>query len=453
MKTIVVGAGKSGTALAHQLSLDGHDVTVVDTNPQLIERIVNIYDVMGICGNGASYEVQQEADVSHADLLIATTSSDEINILTCLVAKKLGVQHTIARVRNPEYEAQLRFMRGELGLSMAINPEKETAREIARILRFPNAVKLESFSKGRIELIEYRIPQKSPLDQLRLSELYRIFHVKILICAVTRDGKTRIPTGDFVLHTNDTIHLTASPQELEQFFRSLGIFKGRASSAMIVGASKIGYYLASELLQMGISVKIIDQDEQRCLYMSEQLPRALVITGDGTDLELLLEEGLLDTDAFVAVTGMDEANILMCLSAARQANCKAVAKVNRRALQDLVSASSLIDSIVSTGHLSTDLILQYIRAMQNASGTGIKTLHRLVSGHVDALEFTVSPDIPFLDIPLRELRLKSGILLAGIVRQNGQIIIPSGNDRLLANDDVIIVTTDSSLRDLRDILV
>ena len=453
MKIAIVGAGKVGTALTRHLSAD-NKVTVIDQNAHLVDNIINVYDVMGVCGNGASYDVQKEADVQHTDLLIATTSSDEINILTCLVAKKLGVRHTIARVRNPEYGRQLRFMRGELGLSMSINPEQATAREIARVLRFPTAMKLESFSKGRLELVEYRVAERTALDGTRLSELYRNFKVRVLICAVARQGETIIPSGDFTLRAGDKIYLTAAPRELEKFFRQLGVFRAKASSVIIVGASKICYYLASELLDMGMSVKIIDQDERRCVAISEKLPRALVIVGDGTDSELLSEEGIGQTDAFVAITGLDEANILMSLNAARMSGdcCKVVAKINRKALLELVSDESLIDSVVSTGSVTVELILQYIRAMKNASASKVKTLHRIVDEKVEALEFTVTADIPFAGIPLRELNLKRGLLLAGIVRQNGQIVIPSGEDALHIHDDVIVVTTDTQLDDLRDIL-
>ena len=453
MKIAIVGAGKVGTALTRHLSAD-NKVTVIDQNAHLVDNIINVYDVMGVCGNGASYDVQKEADVQHTDLLIATTSSDEINILTCLVAKKLGVRHTIARVRNPEYGRQLRFMRGELGLSMSINPEQATAREIARVLRFPTAMKLESFSKGRLELVEYRVAERTALDGTRLSELYRNFKVRVLICAVARQGETIIPSGDFTLRAGDKIYLTAAPRELEKFFRQLGVFRAKASSVIIVGASKICYYLASELLDMGMSVKIIDQDERRCVAISEKLPRALVIVGDGTDSELLSEEGIGQTDAFVAITGLDEANILMSLNAARMSGdcCKVVAKINRKALLELVSDESLIDSVVSTGSVTVELILQYIRAMKNASASKVKTLHRIVDEKVEALEFTVTADIPFAGIPLRELNLKRGLLLAGIVRQNGQSVIPAGDDMLHPHDDVIVVTTDTQLDDLRDIL-
>ncbi len=452
MKIVIVGVGKVGLALTQQLSADGHNVTVIDQDQKLIENIINIYDVMGVCGNGAVYAVQQEAEVDKAELLIVTTSSDELNILACLVGKKLGVRHTIARIRNPEYEKQLRFMRGELGLSMAINPERAAAREIARVLRFPAAMKVESFSKGRLELVEYRLPENSALDGIQLVDLYRSVRVRVLICAVSRQGETIIPSGDFVLRSGDKIYLTSSPEQLAQFFRQLGVFRNKASSVMIVGASKICYYLASELLKMGMAVKIIDRDERRCIQMAEQLPKALVIVGDGTDTDLLHEEGIGQTDAFVAITGIDEANILMSICAARQSDgCKVVAKINRKSLVDLVS-NGMIDSVVSARFTTTELIVQYVRAMENASGAKIRTLHRLVDGEVEALEFGVPVGAPFIGIPLKDLKLRNGLLLAGIVRQNGKILIPSGGDALNPYDDVIVVTTDKTLQDLTDIL-
>ena len=411
MKIIIVGAGKVGLAVAQHLAAE-HSVTVIDQNPALIDHVINVYDVMGVCGNGACADVQQEADVGRANLVIAAASSDEVNILICLVAKKLGVQHTIARIRNPEYEKQLRSMRSELGLSMAINPERATAREIARVLRFPNAMKLESFSKGRLELVEYRLAAGSPLDGVLLSDLYKNLRARVLVCAVARKEQTIIPSGDFALRSGDTIYITATPPELEQFFRHLGVFKSRASSVMIVGASKLCYYLAVQLMDMGMTVKIVDQDRSRAERMSEQLPRALVITGDGTDSELLREEGLAQTDGFVAITGMDEANILMALSVTRQfKNCKVITKINRQSLTDLVSSEDMLGSVVSTGSVTA----------------------------------------PLIGVPLRDLKLRPGILLAGIVRQNGKIVIPSGADAINAGDDVIVVTT-SVLRDIREIL-
>ena len=454
MRIVIVGAGKVGWALTQNLSAK-NDVIVIDQNQQLIDNIINIYDVMAVCGNGASYEVQKEAGAEKADLLIATASSDEINIVACLVAKKLGVPHTIARIRNPDYEKQLRFMREDLGLSMVINPEKATAREIARVLRFPNAMQMESFSKGRLELVEYRLPENTMLDGVKLSDLYKNMRVRVLICAVTRKHETIIPSGDFVLRSGDKISLTSTPAQLEQFFRHLGVFRKKASSVMIIGASKTCYYLAQELIEMGMSVKIVDRDEQRCIRMGEQLPKALIIVGDGTDSELLDEEGIDETDAFVALTDVDEANILMAISASKRVqDCKVVVKINRPSLVDLVTNESMVDSVVSAGMVTADWILQYVRAMQNASGSHIKTLHRIVDETVEALEFSVTEsDAPFIGVPLKDLKLKSGVLLAGIVRESGQIIIPSGNDAIHRGDDVIVVTTDTSLRDIRDILL
>lgn len=451
MKIIIVGVGKVGLALTKHLSRE-NKVTIIDQNPQLVDNIINIYDVMGVCGNGASYDVQKEAEADKADLLIATASSDEINILTCLVAKKLGIPHTIARIRNPEYEKQLRFMREELGLSMSINPEKATAREIARVLRFPAAMKLESFSKGRLELVEYRLAENSTLHGTQLSDLYRNIRVRVLICAVSRRDETYIPSGDFVLQAGDKIYLTAAPHELELFFRHLGVFRGRASSVMIVGASKLCYYLASQLIDMGMSVKIVDQNRQRCVDIEERLSKALVIVGDGTDSELLQEEGIGQIDAFVAITGLDEANILMSMSAARQSrDCKVVAKINRRSLMELVSTEGMIDSVVSTGAVTTELILKYIRSMKNATGSQVKTLHRIVDEKVEALEFGIKENYSFVGVPLRDLRIKSGILVAGIVRRSGRIVIPTGDDVINQGDDVIVVATDTGIQDIRDI--
>lgn len=453
MKIIIVGAGKVGLELTAQLSRE-HKVTVIDRDPRRVENLVNFYDVMAVCGNGGSYEVQKEAEVDKAELLIAATSTDELNVMVCLVAKKLGVRHTIARVRNPEYESQLRFMREELGLSMAVNPEKAAAHEIARVLRFPAAMKVESFSKGRLELVEYRIPEGSKLHEMKLADLYRSLRIRVLICAVERRGETIIPSGDFVLHSGDRIYLTSSPNQLAAFFRHLGAFRRKVASVMMVGAGKLCPYLAAELLEMGMSVKIIDRSEERCRQIDELLPGALVIRGDGTDSDLLLEEGIEQTDAFVAVTGSDEANILMAMSVGRQAgeHCKVVAKINRKSLMDLVSDEEIIDSVITPRSVTAELIVQYVRAMASASGAGIKTLHRLVDGAVEALEFGVPADAPYLNVPLKDLKLRSGILLAGIVRRDGRIVIPSGGDALQAGDDVIVVTTDTSLQEIGDIL-
>lgn len=453
MRIVVVGAGKVGRVLTEQLAAEKHDIVVIDQDPDLIESLVNIYDVRGVAGNGGCYDVQKDAFEDGADLLIATTSSDETNILACLVAKKLGTPHTIARIRNPEYEKQLHFMREELGLSMVVNPEKATAREIARVLRFPSAIKREQFCRQRFELVEYRINEGNPLEGLQLSDLYRNIRVKILICAVARGQQTIIPTGATVLQKGDKIYLTASARELESFFRKLNIFKARANNIMIVGASRIAYYLVKELQDIQKRVTVIDSNAARCQAMSEKFPGTLVIHGDGADSELLSEERISEMDAFVPLTGLDETNIILAMYANQFPNCKVVAKINRPSFADLANQKGLVDSVVSTAAVTSETIARYVRAMQNSfDSDNIKTLHRLVGGRVEALEFNVGPGLPFIGVPLKDLNLREGMLVAGIVRQNGAPVIPSGADALQEGDDVVIVTTDTTLHALRDIV-
>ena len=453
MRIVVVGAGKVGRVLTEQLAAEKHDIVVIDQDTDLIESLVNIYDVRGVAGNGGCYDVQKDAFEDGADLLIATTSSDETNILACLVAKKLGTPHTIARIRNPEYEKQLHFMREELGLSMVVNPEKATAREIARVLRFPSAIKREQFCRQRFELVEYRINEGNPLEGLQLSDLYRNIRVKILICAVARGQQTIIPTGATVLQKGDKIYLTASARELESFFRKLNIFKARANNIMIVGASRIAYYLVKELQDIQKRVTVIDSNAARCQAMSEKFPGVLVIHGDGADSELLSEERISEMDAFVPLTGLDETNIILAMYANQFPDCKVVAKINRPSFADLANQKGLVDSVVSTAAVTSETIARYVRAMQNSfDSDNIKTLHRLVGGRVEALEFNVGPGLPFIGVPLKDLNLREGMLVAGIVRQNGAPVIPSGADALQEGDDVVIVTTDTTLHALRDIV-
>ncbi len=452
MRIVVVGAGKVGRVLTEQLAAEKHDIVVIDQDTDLIESLVNIYDVRGVVGNGGCYDVQKDAFEDGADLLIATTSSDETNILACLVAKKLGTPHTIARIRNPEYEKQLHFMREELGLSMVVNPEKATAREIARVLRFPSAIKREQFCRQRFELVEYRVNEGNPLEGLQLSDLYRNIRVKILICAVARGQQTIIPTGATVLQKGDKIYLTASARELESFFRKLNIFKARANNIMIVGASRIAY-LVKELQDIQKRMTVIDSNAARCQAMSEKFPGVLVIHGDGADSELLSEERISEMDAFVPLTGLDETNIILAMYASQFPNCKVVAKINRPSFADLANQKGLVDSVVSTAAVTSEIMARYVRAMQNSfDSDNIKTLHRLVGGRVEALEFNVGPGLPFIGVPLKDLNLREGMLVAGIVRQNGAPVIPSGADALQEGDDVVIVTTDTTLHALRDIV-
>lgn len=451
MRIIIVGNGKIGNTLAEQLSGEGHDIVIIDRNQQNIDNLVNSLDVMGICGNGASYRVLLEAEVSRADLLIACTSQDEVNLLCCLVAKKLGARHTIARVRNPEYSDQLVFMRDELGLSMSINPERVAASELFKILRFPSAIKIETFSGNRVELADVKLRQGSPLDGVYLRYLSKIYKGNALICAVRRENKTIIPDGNFMLKAGDKISVIAPARDMLDFFAALGAVLPEAKNVMIIGGGRISFYLSRMLLDNGVHVKIIDVDPARCNDLVRLLPGAMVICGDGTDQELLDEEGLRDMDAVIALTGVDEENIILSLYAQTKIDGKVITKVNRSTLMSIAETTGL-DSIVSPRVLTANLIVSYVRAMQNSLGSNVETLHRVAGGEAEALEFRVGKNFPMLDVPLKDLSLKPGILIASISRQ-GKTIIPGGRDVILADDRVVVISTaDSRFEDLSEIL-
>lgn len=450
MKIIIVGDGKVGATLTEHLSKEGHDVVVIDQDPQVVEEMVNQYDVMGISGNGASYSVLMEAGANKANLLIAATSSDELNILSCMVSKKIGARHTIARVRNPEYSQQLVFLREELGLSMVVNPEMETATEICRALRFPSAINMETFARGRVELAEIKVQPDSILNGQPLFSLPDRLRVKILVCAVQRDGEIVIPDGNFVIQTGDKIHVTASHAELAAFFKVMGIYKQKARSVLIIGGGKIAHYLALQLLDAGMQVKIIEHDRQRCHELSDWLPKATVIHGDGTDQSLLLQEGIDTVDAVVSLTGMDEENILISMYAQTQKADKVVTKINRLSFLDMLGNMGL-DTIVSPKTIAANRIIRYVRAMHNSDGSSVQTLYKLVGGQVEALEFVVSENAKFTGIPLKDLKTKQNVLIACIIR-GGKPIIPQGSDTMEPRDAVIVVTANQYLRDLSDIL-
>ena len=451
MKIIIIGIGKIGSTLAENLSAEKHDITLIDTKQSRLEELVNTCDVIGICGNGASYDILAEAGAQTADLVIACTPGDEINILACTVAKKLGAGHTIARVRNPEYEKQLLIMGDDLGLSMIINPEKATAREISRVLRFPTALKLEPFAKGRVELIEYIISDSSPLNGVKVSDLSKNVRAKVLICAASRKGKVIIPSGDFVINAGDTIYITSSPSELENFFGHLGVLRTRVKSAMIAGASSICYHLVKELCNSNISVTVIDNNLEKCKRMSEKMPDVLVINGDATDGEILGEEGISRTDAFVALTGLDESNIILSMYAIRRGVGKVVTKINRRTFFDLVAHSAVQDTIVSASAITAEQITQYVRTM-NSDDNDIVTLHPMVNGQIEAVEFNVTAASGLVGRPIMELNIKDDVLIAVIARKDGNIVIPGGSDMLEEGDSVIIITTDKSISGLSDIV-
>ena len=451
MKIIIVGCGKVGTTLAEQLNRENHDITLIDCDSEALQSISDSTDVMSVTGNGAVYQVQMEAGIKEADLLIATTNSDELNMLCCLIAKKAGNCHTIARIRNPEYSAEINYIREELNLSLAINPELAAAREIARLLRFPNAIKIELFAKGRIELLKFLIPKDSILDRMKVMDVVSRLKSNVLICAVERGDDVVIPDGNFEMRGGDKISFIAPHADCAEFFRKAGIENNAVNSAMFVGGGKLTVYLAKALADSKMKIKIIEQDEERCRILSEILPHAMIIHGDGSDQKLLLEEGIRQTEAFASLTGFDEENILLSLYAASQSKAKLVTKVNKIAFENVINALNL-GSVIYPKMLTADIILQYVRAMQNSMGSNIETLYKIVADKAEALEFRVRADSPVLGIPLEKLKTRNNLLVACINR-NGRIIMPRGKDTLEAGDTVIIVTTHTGLNDLKDILM
>ena len=451
MKIIIVGCGKVGTTLAEQLNRENHDITLIDTNEEAIQNISNSADVMGVTGNGAVYQVQMEAGIQDADLLIATTNSDELNMLCCLIAKKAGNCHTIARIRNPEYSSEIRYIREELNLSLAINPELAAAREIARLLRFPSAIKIEPFAKGRIELLKFLIPEHSLLNDMRVMDVVNRLKSNVLICVVERGNDVVIPDGNFVMKKGDKISFIASHQESADFFKKAGVDNNIVKSAMFVGGGKLTHYLCRLLEDTKIKIKIIERDEERCRQLSELLPKAMFIHGDGTDEQLLLEEGIRQTEAFASLTGFDEENIMLSLYASSQSKAKLITKVNKIAFENVINSLNL-GSLIQPKMLTAEIILQYVRAMQNSMGSSnIETLYKIAADKAEALEFRVKEGSPVLGIPLEKLKLIDNLLVACINR-GGTIITPRGKDTVEAGDTVIVVTTHTGLNDLTDIL-
>lgn len=450
MDIIIVGCGKVGSALAEVLS-DEHNVTIIDKKESLVETATNDFDVMGIVGNCLQTEVLEEANVSKANILIAVTTSDEVNILSCLIAKKMGARHCIARVRSPEFDKQLVFMREELGISMMVNPDYIAANEIAKVLRYPEAINIESFAKGRVDLAEIRITSGSILDGVALSQLTRRLRLDVLICAVQRGEELTIPNGNFVLRAGDKIHMTASHSNMVKFFKSISAAyrEKRVKRAVLIGGGRVAYHLAQQLIEMGVKVKIIEIDRERCLELSERLDKVDISCADGTDHDILEEERVYDADAVVTLTGIDEENILLSLLAKNNGVDKVVTKVNRMSLMQLSDTLDL-DSIISPKTITVSQILQYVRAKQNSQGNNVTTLYRLVNDRLEAIEFVVRDKKEYVDVPLKKLNLRSGILIASIARGN-ELIIPKGDDCLKVNDSVVVITTNKGMHDLSNI--
>jgi len=450
MKIIIVGCGKVGATLAEQLNNEHHDIMLIDKNADVINSITERIDVMGVVGNGAVYKVQMEAGIQETDLLIATTNSDELNMLCCLIAKKAGNCHTIARSRNPEYHSEINYIREELGLSLAINPEMAAAMEISRLLRFPSAIKIDTFAKGRIEILKFLVPDHSILHNMKVREVLTMLHCNVLICAIEHGNEVIIPSGESVMMAGDKISFIASPAEANEFFKQAGIDNNTIRTAMLVGGGKITYYVAKLLENTKISVKIPEQNMERCNELSELLPKAMVIHGDASNQELLLQEGIGQIDSFASLTGFDEENIMLSLYAASQSRAKLITKVNRIAFENVIDSMNL-GSVIYPKLITSETILQYVRAMQNSMGSNVETLYKIVADRAEALEFRVANEPSIVGIPLEKLELKNNLLVA-FINRNGHFISPRGKDTLEEGDRVIVVTTVTGLNDLKDIL-
>ena len=451
MKIIIIGDGKVGYKLARQLSTEKYDVVLIDSDEKKLRFATDHLDIACVAGNGADAEVLKQADIAHADLAIACTSEDECNMLSCLIARKLGARHTIARVRNPIYYRQIGLLKEDLHLSMAVNPELIVADEISRLLIFPDASQIETFVKGRMELLELPVSANGVLEGMRLSDMYRKFQIRLLVCAVERGEDVRIPDGEYVLKAGDRLHIAASHKDLERFFKANGKRREKIKKVIICGGGRVGYYLAAQLSTLGMQVKIIEENARRCEELCELLPKATIINGDATDHDLLVEEGVEEADAFVALTGMDEENIILSLYAKSQNVDKIVAKVNEDRRARMVEEFG-IDSIVSVKTATADAIMSYVRARKNSQASAnIETMYQLVDDKVEALEFRVRDNCRFIDVPIKDLNIRKGIIIT-YVTHKGVSKVATGDMRIQLSDTVIIISKVAGLRDINDLL-
>ncbi len=446
---IIVGCGKVGNTLTEQLVREGHDITLIDKDADKISMSTGLYDVMGVVGNGASFNIQNEAGIEGADLLIAVTDSDELNLLCCTVAKRAADCAAIARVRDPDYSRESGYLQEKLGLAMIINPELEAAREASRILALPKALEVNAFAHGQAELIKIKVGQESTLCDTPVMSIGKKTK-DTLICAVERGGEVHIPSGSFVIKENDLVSFVVPRRRAKATLSALGLKTGQVHDCMIIGGGKASYYLTRQLLDMGVSVKIIERDKKRCEELTVLLPDAVIINGDGTNEDLLREEGIEYAESFVPLTGMDEENILLTLYAKQAGKAKAITKVNRIGFKSVLESMDL-GSVIYPKYITSEAIIAYVRAKKNSMGSNIETLYHMYDSNVEAIEFRVGINSPVAGKPLRDLNLKRDLLIA-FINRNGLILIPSGSDEIHAGDTVMIVTTHSGFNDIGDIL-
>ncbi|MBO5564445.1 MAG: Trk system potassium transporter TrkA [Lachnospiraceae bacterium] len=449
MNILVVGCGKVGQTIVQQLSKEKHDISVIDVDAGVVSDMTNAYDVMGVVGNGESYEVLRAADIESADLMIAVTDSDEKNLLSCLLAKQVAGCNTIARVRNPIYGGEIRLIKEALGLSMTVNPEYAAAREIGRLLKVPSAIKVETFCRGRIELLKANVMEGSILDGCALVDVDAKIGIDVLICVVERGDEVVIPKGDFVLQKGDRISAVMATEKVPAFFTSIGESSRPVRNVMLIGGGKIAYYLADSLHKSGMTIKIIEKDPARCTELAEKLPGCIVIEGDAADQEVLLEEGIAEMDAVVTLTGIDEENIFLSLYAKSISKGKIITKITRLSFDNIVDGLDL-GSVVYPKKITAESIVRFVRAMQNSYGSNVETLYNLIENKVEALEFVVREMADYVDVPLAELERKDNVLVAAIWR-NGENIQPNGRTRIQVGDSVIVVTTQKGIDNLNEL--
>lgn len=449
MNIIIVGCGKVGEELAVRLNDEGDNITVIDIDPVKVGDLTSRLDVLGVTGNGATHLVQQEAGIRDADLLIAVTGSDELNLLCCLIAKKEGNCQTIARVRDPQYSTEAPYLKEELGLAMVINPEFQAAAEIARVLRFPSAIKIDTFAKGKVDLMKFRLPENCILSGCSVKEIMTKLKCDVLVCTVERGDEAFIPNGEFVFEEKDVISIIASPANANAFFRKIDYKINQVKDCMIAGGGDVAYYLCRILKKAGISLKLIEKDPKRCEKLCTALPEVTVICGDAADQQILLEEGLESANSFAALTNLDEENIMLSLFARVKGCKKLVTKINRIDFFDVIKQLDL-DSIIYPKNITSELIVSYVRAMKNTIGSNVQTVYSIIKGKAEAAEFLIRDNSPVLGKPLMELKFKPNVLVAVILRGN-RVIIPRGSD-VIENNDSVIVVSDIRPHDISDIL-
>ncbi|MER2053799.1 MAG: Trk system potassium transporter TrkA [Clostridia bacterium] len=452
MRIIVIGAGKVGYTLAEHLTQEEHDVTVIDKSDEVIEHCSGSLDVICLKGNGANAKVLLEAGVDKANIVIASTESDESNMLACLIAKRLGARYTICRIRDPEFNESQTFLQNELGIDVAINPERATALEISRLLRYPFAGSIEFFARGLVEMVEFRALEKDRIIGIPMKDLHQKVPglPRILYAMVERNGSVIIPDGNFAILPNDKVFVSGDMVTITEFFRFLGRNNQKVRSVMVLGGGRISYYLSRIVVPMGIHVTLFELNPEKARRLSELLPKVDVVLGDGTDQELLQEQGVSQADAFIALSNRDEENLLTALYASRSGVPKTIAKNSRMTYMEILNDLGL-DSVISPPYITTSTILRYVRARENGSGTHVERLYRLIDGNAEALEFIARKGDPYIGIPLKDLTSRKGSLVSVIVHQ-GKIIIPFGNDRIEEGDHVVVISSNPGISDLNEVL-